>query len=156
MDNKGIIDGLRKGESECMKPRAGDAGLWIQIWEELHGLAESDILVQFERFVTEGNEKADELAKSRSNAGRRFFCGRSKEQKLCNRKERRCMRHCSMLPAPTAWWNNGRMVKSSSPSRTKSGFLVNKKSEETKHRTEWCEEADKYRCVRCGRGKATF
>ena len=31
MDNKGVIDGLRKGEKECIKPRAGDADLWINI-----------------------------------------------------------------------------------------------------------------------------
>ena len=31
VDNKGIIDGLRKGEKECLKPRAGDADLWIRI-----------------------------------------------------------------------------------------------------------------------------
>ena len=40
VDNKGVIGGLRKGESKCIKPRAGDADLWIQIWEELHSLAE--------------------------------------------------------------------------------------------------------------------
>ena len=28
MGNKGIIDGLGKGEKECIKPRAGDAHLW--------------------------------------------------------------------------------------------------------------------------------
>ena len=28
VDNKGIVDGLRKGEKECIKPRAGDADLW--------------------------------------------------------------------------------------------------------------------------------
>ena len=27
VDNKGIIDGLRRGERECIKPRAGDADL---------------------------------------------------------------------------------------------------------------------------------
>ena len=27
VDNKGIIDGLRKGEKECIQPRAGDADL---------------------------------------------------------------------------------------------------------------------------------
>ena len=32
VDNKEIIDGLRKGEKECTKPRAGDAALWIKIW----------------------------------------------------------------------------------------------------------------------------
>ena len=40
VDNKEIIDGLRKGEKECVKPRAGDADLWIKIGEELHGLVE--------------------------------------------------------------------------------------------------------------------
>ena len=83
VDNKGIIDGLRKGEKACFKPRAGDADLWIKIWEELRELVKRGILVevehvkvhrtkkkqkekmtQLERFVTEGNEKADELAKA--------------------------------------------------------------------------------------------
>ena len=31
VDNEGVIDGLRKGEKECNKPRAGDADLWIEI-----------------------------------------------------------------------------------------------------------------------------
>ena len=31
MDNKGIIDGLRKGEKEGVKPGAGDEDLWIKI-----------------------------------------------------------------------------------------------------------------------------
>ena len=29
VDNKGIFDGLRKGKKECIKPRAGDADLWL-------------------------------------------------------------------------------------------------------------------------------
>ena len=33
VDNKGIIDGLWKGEKECIKPRAGDADLWIKFWK---------------------------------------------------------------------------------------------------------------------------
>ena len=71
VDIKGIIDGLW---------RAGDADLWIQMWEELYLLRSKDILVEvehfeahrrktdkkemsrFEKFVTDGNEKADELA----------------------------------------------------------------------------------------------
>ena len=31
VDNKGIIDGLRKGEKEFIKPRAGDAEIMDQI-----------------------------------------------------------------------------------------------------------------------------
>ena len=44
LDIKGIIVGLRKGEKECIKPRAGDADLWIKIWEESHELVERGIL----------------------------------------------------------------------------------------------------------------
>ena len=60
----------------------GDADLWIKFWEELHSLISREILVEvehvtahrtekdkkemshFENFVTDGNEKADELAKA--------------------------------------------------------------------------------------------
>ena len=31
-------------------------------------------------------------------------------------------------------------------------LFVDKKSQETKLRMEWCAEADRYRCMRCGRG----
>ena len=31
-------------------------------------------------------------------------------------------------------------------------FFLETKSENTKHRTEWCAETNKYRCMRCGRG----
>ena len=79
--NKGFIDGLWRGERKCIKTKAGDADLWIKIWEELHRFAARDIVVEvehvkahrtkkdnkdmshFKKFVTEGNEKADELAK---------------------------------------------------------------------------------------------
>ena len=33
MDNKGIIDGLRKGEKGCMKPGVGAADLWLKNWK---------------------------------------------------------------------------------------------------------------------------
>ena len=45
-DNKGIIDGLRRVEKECSKPRARDADLWLKIWEELYELAKRGILVE--------------------------------------------------------------------------------------------------------------
>ena len=80
VDNKGIIDGLWRGESKCNNPKAKSADLWIKIREELYCLNSKEILVEvekvkahrtenektnmshFEKFVTEGNEKADELA----------------------------------------------------------------------------------------------
>ena len=37
--------------------------------------------------------------------------------------------------------------------RTKEKWIfVDQKSEELKHQTGWCAQANKYRCMRCGRG----
>ena len=121
--NKGIIDGSRKGENKCIKPRAGDADLWIQIWEELHGLAERGILVevehvkahrtkkektnmsQFERFVTEGNVKVNELAKGGALLDEGFT------EDVYAALQYAASLHCL-----------GRTVKGSNPSRKKSEF----------------------------------
>ena len=48
VDSKGIIDVLRRGEEEGIKPGAGDADLWIKIWEEVHELVKRGILVEVE------------------------------------------------------------------------------------------------------------
>ena len=80
--NPGIMNGLWKGEVKCTGPKAGDADLLInKNWEELHYLCSKEILIEvehvtahrtkqermhmspFDKFTTEGNEKADELAK---------------------------------------------------------------------------------------------
>ena len=76
---------------------------------------------QFERFVTEGNEKADELAKAGAMLDEGFVW-QIQEQKLCSKKERRCMQPYSMRPASTAQRKNGRTVKSSNRSQKKSGL----------------------------------
>ena len=69
VDNKGIIDGLRRGEGNYIIPKAGDAHLWIEIWDELQSLAAEDNVKahrtkkekskmhrsHYEKFVTEGN-----------------------------------------------------------------------------------------------------
>ena len=34
VDNKGIGDGLWRGEWKCIDPKAGDADKWIKLWEE--------------------------------------------------------------------------------------------------------------------------
>ena len=75
-----------------MKPRAGDADLWKN-WEEIHELVKRGILVevehvkahctkkekenmtQIEKFVTEGNEKADELAEAGAMLDEGFMAG---------------------------------------------------------------------------------
>ena len=48
VDNKGIIDGLWKGEKKCIGPKAKDADLWIMIWEELHRIHQEGTLVEVE------------------------------------------------------------------------------------------------------------
>ena len=57
-----------------------------------------------------------------------------------------------MRPASVALQSNGKIVKRLGPSRKKSVVFVEKKSDDIKHRMEWCAEADRYRCARCGRG----
>ena len=42
---KASLAGYR-GERKCIHPKAGDADLWIKIWEELHNIAAGDILVE--------------------------------------------------------------------------------------------------------------
>ena len=105
VDNKGILDGLRKGEKECIKPRAEDADLWTKIWEELHGRGGRGILVEvehvkahrtkkvkkdmshFEKFVTEGNEKADALAKEGAMLDEGFMAEARAKTKQQEREE---------------------------------------------------------------------
>ena len=82
VDIKGNIDALWRGERKCVDLKAGDADLWINIWVKLQLLTLMEILVEvghvkahrtekdkqemshFEKFVTDGNEEADELAKA--------------------------------------------------------------------------------------------
>ena len=45
VDNMGTIEGLRKGEKECIKPRAGDADRWNNR-EELHELVKRGVPVE--------------------------------------------------------------------------------------------------------------
>ena len=45
---KGIIDGLWRGEMKCIDPKAGDADVWIKMWEELHRLTSREILIEVE------------------------------------------------------------------------------------------------------------
>ena len=67
---KEFTDGLWRGDRKCIDPKAGDADLWIKNWEELSVKAHRTKKVQkkqmshIEKFVIEGNEKADELAKA--------------------------------------------------------------------------------------------
>ena len=168
VDNKGIIDGLRQGERECFKPRAGDTDLCIKIgkthmsWLKrgilvevahvtAHRTKEEEKMTKIEMFVTEGNEKAGELAKAGAMLDEGFLAEARAETLKKEREEEvyvalqyaasfHCLveelKDCEELrPKPKERW-----------------IFVDKRRERMKHRTEWCAEADRYRCMRCGRG----
>ena len=117
---------------KCIDPNAGDADLWIKIWEELHLSASKEILVevehveahrrekdkkemsQFEKFVTDGNEKADELAKAAATLDEGFMA--QERAKTVQQERAKCTQ-----PAFTLWWRNGKTVKNSRRSQKKSG-----------------------------------
>ena len=81
VDNKGIVDGLWKGERTCIDPKVCDADFCGQKMGRIAPSVSKEILVeaeplkvhrskkdkiemsQYEKFVTEANVKADELAK---------------------------------------------------------------------------------------------
>ena len=114
----------------------------MQIWEELHSLTarnttvevghvkahctkkEKKVMSHFEKFVTEGNEKADDLAKG---------LWQKREQRQRSRSEKRCTQPCSTQPGFTVWWRNGKIVKNLRPSQKKSGSSWISKIR-TKHR----------------------
>ena len=79
---------------------------------------EKQCMSRLEKFVTEGNEKADELAKE----GAMLDEG-------SGRNEKRCTQLCSVQPAFTVWWSNGKIVKNSRRSRKK-GFRGSEKRDE--------------------------
>ena len=98
---------------------------------------EKEKMTKIERFVTEGNEKADELATGAMlDEGcmaelyvalqyAAFFCCLVEEWKDCE----------EVRPKPKEKWS-----------------FVDMRRERMKHRTEWCAEANRYRCMRCGKG----
>ena len=169
VDNKGMIDGLRKSEKQCIKPRAGDADLWIKIWEELHELVKRGISVEvahvtahrskkaketkmtnIESTVTQEHGKADALAK----AGAMLDEGYMAEVRAVTMKQESeevyvalqfaASFHCSMEE-----WKDCEELR---PKPKAKWRCVNKRRERMKHRTEWRAEANRYRCRRCEKG----
>ena len=94
----------------------------------------------FEKFITEGNEKADELAKAGALLDGGFMAQARASTIQPEREDVHGMKEwkdCEELqPKPQEKWK-----------------FVDKGKEETKYRTEWCAEAKKYRCTRRGRGR---
>ena len=84
-------------------------------------------MTQRERFVTEGNEKAYELAKAGAMLDEGFMAeARAKTMQ----QEREEMFSALQYAAFTAWWENGKIVKNSSLSRKKSEFSLTRRVRE--------------------------
>ena len=107
-----------------------------------------ELMSHFEKFVTEGNEKADELAKGALlygglmvEASGNYAAGRVG---VYAASQYAASFHCLVER-----WKDCEELK---PKPKEKLIFVDQKREDTKHRTEWCAEADRYRCMRCGRG----
>ena len=97
-----------------------------------------------ENFVTEGNEKADELSKAGAilDGG---FMAEARAETLKKERGGVCPAsfHCLVEE-----WKECEELKTKPKEKW---TFVDQKMEETKHRTEWCAEASRYRCTRCGK-----
>ena len=135
-------------EKNASTRKLGDADLWLKIWEELDLLVSKEFSVEvehvkahrtkkdkkkmsmFEKFVTEVNETADDLAKAGAILDEGFMAEARVERMQQEREE--VYTTCSMQPAFTAEWKNGRTVKNSSRSQKKSGSSwIIKRGDET-------------------------
>ena len=107
-------------------------------------------MTQLERFVTEGNEKADELAK----AGAMMDEGFMAEARVATMRQEReevyvALQCAASFHCMVEDWKDLEELK---PKPKEKWSFIDKRSEGMKHRTEWCAEADRYRGMRCGRG----
>ena len=97
---------------------------------------EKQKLSLFERFVTEGNERA---------AGTKW-CNQGQHSSAEKRGGVRVVRL-----AFTVWWRSGTLVKNLNRCRKKQWLLVDDKGRPKWHRKEWCAATSKCLFTRCGR-----
>ena len=94
-----------------------------------------------DKFVTEGNEKADELAKAGAMLDEGFMAeARAKAAQQEREEVYAALQYAASFHCLVEEWKG--LQELSSHSRKKSGSSWTKKSEETKHRTEWCSDAE--------------
>ena len=104
----------------------------------------------FEKFVTEGNEKAGELAKAGAMLDEGFVAeARAKTVPQERELVYAALQYAASFHCLVEEWKDCEELK---PKPKEKWVFVDKKREETKHRTEWGADANKYRRIRCGRG----
>ena len=141
------------------QPRAGDADLWIKIWEEQPDLAGRSISVEVEHVKVHRTKEekkemkkfvTDELAKEGALLDEGFM-EEARAQTMQQEREEvhAALQYAASFHCLVEHWKDSEEIK---PKPKEKWIFVDKKSEETRHRTEWCAEADRYRCMRFGRG----
>ena len=107
-------------------------------------------MTQFERFVTEGNEKAHDLAKAGAMLDEGFMAeARGETSKQEREAVYVALQYAAIFHFLVEEWKDCEELRPKPKERV--NFFY-KMSEGMKHRTEWSAEADRYRCMRCGRG----
>ena len=105
---------------------------------------------RFEKFVTDGSEKADWAGEGRCDFGRRIYGGSESKDGAAGTRGSICS-----LAVCSEFSLFGRRLeglrRTHAEAKRKVDF-VDKNREEMKHRTEWCAQVNKYRCMRCARG----
>ena len=108
-------------------------------------------MTQFERsFVTDGSEKADELAKAGAMLDEGFTAQTRAKTVQQGRKEvYAALQYAASFHCLVDEWKDCEELK---PQPKEKWTCVDMKREESKQRAECCANASKYRCIRCGRG----
>ena len=91
-------------------------------------------------FVADGSEKVDALAKAGAMLDEGSW--RKREQRQCSRSEKRCtqpLQYAASFHCLLEEWKDCAEVK---PKAKRKVDFRGPEIEETKHRTEWCAEAD--------------
>ena len=98
----------------------------------------------FEKFVTEGHEKADDLAKE----GDEGFMAEARAKTVQQEREEvyAALQYAASFHCLVEQWKDCEELK---PKPKEKWNFVDRKKEETKHRTAWCADTNKCRCMRC-------
>ena len=103
----------------------------------------------FWKVIAEGNEKADELAKEGAMMGEGSMAQVRASAIQQGREVHASLQYAASFHCLVEEWENCEQLKRQPKEKW---FFVDKKTEVTKHQTEWCATASKYRRMRCGRG----
>ena len=103
---------------------------------------EKEKMTNIERFVTEGNEKADEGAMLCES-----FMAEARAETMKKEREEVCvvLQYAASFHCLVEEWKDCGELR---PKPKEKLIFVDKRRERMKHRTEWCAEAHRYRCVR--------